>query len=80
MDALSLLPLLRGETDRHRDHVVSALGNWRAVLDGRYKFVTGVTEAPVLYDLEEDPWEDVDIASQHPDEVERLQRLKRFFR
>jgi len=76
MAARSLLPLLRGETDRHRDHVVSALGNWRAVVDARYKLVTGIKEAPVLHDLMADPWEDTDIADENPDEVERLQRLR----
>jgi len=61
MEAKSLLPLLRGQTDAHRDFAFSALHQWRAVIDPRYKFVVDDGEE-ILHDLEQDPWEDENLA------------------
>jgi hypothetical protein len=72
MDARSLHPVLSGETDRHRDVVTAGLNDWRMGYDGRYKLVTGWAGEDVLYDLVEDPWEDVNIARANPGIVERL--------
>ncbi|NQT52421.1 sulfatase-like hydrolase/transferase, partial [bacterium] len=41
MDSRSLLPLLRDDTDKHRDHVLSGLQGWRLVFDGRHKLIRG---------------------------------------
>jgi len=57
MEAKSLLPLLRGETQEHREHAFTALQQWRAVVGPRYKFVINEGEQ-ILHDLELDPWED----------------------
>lgn len=77
MDSRSLLPLLRGETASHRDHLLSGLGSFRVVRDGRYKLVTGYPDADsvALYDLENDPLENENIAADAPPEVERLRQL-----
>jgi arylsulfatase A-like enzyme len=77
MDSRSLLPVLEGRTDTHRDHVLSGLGSFRVVRDGRYKLVTGYPDAEsvALYDLQEDPLENENIAPDSPGEVERLQLL-----
>jgi arylsulfatase A-like enzyme len=77
MDSRSLLPVLQGRTDTHRDHVLSGLGSFRVVRDGRYKLVTGYPdpESVALYDLHEDPLENEDIATDSPGEVERLRQL-----
>jgi arylsulfatase A-like enzyme len=40
-DAKSLVPVLRGDEQRHREYVRSGLDSWRLVFDGRYKLVTG---------------------------------------
>jgi hypothetical protein len=56
-DALSLLPLLRGQTNRHRDFVESALNDWRMVFDGRFKTVDIQGKPSLRYDLHEDPLE-----------------------
>lgn len=41
MDSRSFRPLLEGAAASHRDVVVSALGAWRAVFDGRCLFIRG---------------------------------------
>ncbi len=85
-DSISLVPVLEGKTDRHRDHVVSALANmgsalgnkkvgWQVVLDGKYKLVSTTSGAELLFDLEADPWENEDISANHPDIVGRLREL-----
>lgn len=74
MDALSLWPLLRGETRAHRPVVVSGLKAWRAAVDENYKLITGLGDGPVLHDLSEDPYEDVNVASCNPDVVARLMK------
>jgi arylsulfatase A-like enzyme len=72
MDSRSLRPLLEGATQEHRDHVLSGLGDWRLVFDGRYKLVEGFGGESLLYDLEEDPFEDVNVAASFPAVVRRL--------
>ena len=74
MDSRSLGPLLRGDTAAHRDYLHSGLGDFRVVRDGQYKLVTGYPEAEsvALYDMQEDPQENRDVASDKPGEVERL--------
>ena len=68
MQAKSLLPILTGETDHHRDHVLCeyyrALGyapldaNGTMLFDGRYKIcVYHESEPGELYDLQTDPGE-----------------------
>jgi choline-sulfatase len=72
MDARSLTPLLSGETTTHRDVLISALADWQVAYDGRYKLVAGVEPSPMLFDLEVDPDELVNIADQAPEIVDRL--------
>ena len=74
MDARSLVPVLAQPGQRHREHVVTALNNWRAVIDERYKLVEGVEGGPRLHDLHDDPWEDRDIAAEAPARVERMRQ------
>ena len=72
MHARSLCKLLEGEIDTHRGHVVSALGDWKMIFDGRHKLVLRAGAPPLLYDLEEDPWERNDLARDRPDIVDGL--------
>ncbi|MBT3378284.1 MAG: sulfatase-like hydrolase/transferase [Lentisphaerae bacterium] len=72
MDAVSLWPVLRGESEEHRAVVVSGLRGWRAAVDRSHKLVTGLTEGAVLHDLCADPNEDTNVAEIHPDVVARL--------
>ena len=73
-DALMLRDHLKGHCGKHRDHVISGLGGWNMIFDGRYKCVTGIEEPPSLFDIHEDPHELRDIADRHPDMVEQLVR------
>jgi len=77
MAGRSLRPLLEGRKKTHRDYVLSGLGPWRCVFDGRYKLVRGFegSASLVLFDLKEDPVESGSIAADHKDVVERLSRL-----
>ncbi len=72
MDSQSLLPVLSGSAQNHRDVVISGLDDWRMIYDGRYKLVLSTQRAPLLFDLDNDPWEDTDLAAQRPDVVARL--------
>ncbi len=90
MDSRSLRPVLTGETESHRDVVLSGLDPWRMVFDGRYKLIRGFDPAegapkkgspaypaadeppPLLFDLQDDPVENNDLARSEPEKVERL--------
>ena len=89
MDSRSMKPLLAGQTDRHRDVVFSGLGNWRVAFDGRYKLVephsvakratarkqiTKWTGGRRLFDLKNDPLENVDLIADKPKVAERLRQ------
>lgn len=84
VDGVSLKPVLNGKKQRHKDYALSGFGDWRLVFDGRYKLIrkldskTGKIsfDAPgVLYDLQEDPLENTNIAAKMPDVVKRLDAI-----
>ena len=85
IDARSIVPVLTGHARRHREHVLSGLLGWRMVYDGRYKLVRGTGPQttfskafgpePQLFDLVDDPWEDRNVAGEHPEVVSRLSEL-----
>ena len=78
MDGISLRGLLAGETDRHREYVLSGLYDWRMVYDGRYKLIVGFEGANRrLYDLQEDPREEVDLSADHPRRCGELEVMMR---
>jgi hypothetical protein len=58
--------------------MLSALGEWRLVFDGRYKLITGFKGVETrLYDLHEDPNEETNLAEKDPARVARLRDLMR---
>ena len=75
MDSRSFRPVLEGKSRSHREHVLSGLQNWRMVWDGRYKYVRGYEEQPILFDLHDDPLENRNIASKAQGEATRLSKL-----
>ena len=75
MDSLSLKPFLEGKADSPRDYVLSGLGKWRLVFDGRYKLIRGFTEEPLLFDLENDPFENINIVGKASSEFARLAEI-----
>ncbi len=73
MDSRSLRPLLSGASDNHREVVLSGLRDFRMAWDGRYKLTRDFgDEEWQLWDLEADPEEARNLASQQPDQVRRL--------
>jgi arylsulfatase A-like enzyme len=79
-DSRSLRPLLEGDKHAHREVQVSALnethdgrGSWKTIIDRHYKLVIHSVHDAQLYNIVQDPWEDYDIAGQHPDIVARMQ-------
>ena len=83
MDSRSFRQVLEGATDKHRRQVLSGLGSWRMVWDGRYKLITGFdpdvrrqgdakNKRTLLFDLHNDPLENNNLASREPELVSRL--------
>jgi arylsulfatase len=82
MDSKSMRPYLEGRGDYPRKYVTSALQRWALVCDGRYKLIKGdlggmvdskdEDKSMVLYDLQNDPNEMVDLAAKHPEIVAEL--------
>lgn len=91
MDSRSFRPVLEGESESHREVLISGLDPWRCISDGRMKLVRGYAggpatrgadirpyetanedTAPRLFDIQEDPLENNDLAGQSQEDVERL--------
>ena len=72
MDSLSMRSLLEGKTTGHRDYVYSALEEWRLVFDGRFKLAEGFGADPLLFDLQNDPGENHNIATENPSKLSEL--------
>jgi len=45
LDSRSIKSFLAGETDQHRDVVLSGLSGWRMAFDGRFKLIRGYDPA-----------------------------------
>jgi len=85
MDSKSMRRFLEGTGDYPRTHATSALEGWRLVCDRRYKLVAGnlqgkvqakdENKSEVLYDLQKDPGETVDVLSANPEVAGRLRSL-----
>lgn len=74
MDSRSLRPILNATTTTHRQAVLSGLGNWRLIYDGRHKLVRDIVSAEdQLFDLSNDSAELKNLAGIHGSILERLQ-------
>ena len=82
-DGLSVMPLVRGETDVHREPVVAGwatfsvgnAGGHASVRTREWNYVTPVHKEEggcMLFDLRSDPGEDVNVAGSHPDVASEL--------
>jgi len=72
MDAQSLRPVLGGQREHHRQVLVCGLEDWRLAFDGRHKLLRQTDQPDRLFDLDQDPWEEQDIATTQPEIVARL--------
>lgn len=88
MDSRSMRSLLEGTAPRMREAVFSGLESWRLVMDERYKLIRGFDPAGnqmrgqsyqsqplVLFDLNEDPEEHINIALEAPEITARLDEM-----
>ncbi len=71
----SLMPLLRGESQKQRDYQLSELARSRMVFDGRYKFIERPGDVDQLYDLAEDPKELINLAENDPNRVSKMREM-----
>ncbi|HCU80676.1 MAG TPA: hypothetical protein DGN60_05880, partial [Chloroflexi bacterium] len=74
MDAVSMRPLLEGIRSGNREVLTSQFGDWNLVFDGRHKLITDTKKEKLLFDLENDPLEDQNIAAENSDLVTKLSR------
>ena len=72
VDARSFAPVLRGETDTHRDSQISFLENCGCIRTGTHKYVENVDDIDELYDLRTDPNELTNLIDDQPDTVEAM--------
>ena len=63
MDAHSLRPLFEGRTHLHRNRISCGLDPWRMIFDGRFKLVLETDIAQRLFNLDGDPWEDINVVA-----------------
>jgi arylsulfatase A-like enzyme len=85
-DSISMKPILEAKQQRHREYVYSGVNPWRLVFDGRYKLIRGFDPTRktkrkkktsskrhiLLFDLQKDPLENINIANDAPEIVARL--------
>lgn len=84
-----MLPALLGKTTKGRDYVITSAGAL-SIYDGKWKYISpsnrtafnkltgihlGNSPEDQLYHIKNDVSEQHNIASQHPDEVERLKHI-----
>jgi len=80
IDARSIAPVLRGETETHRTETVSALRNFRCIRTATHKLIENYSDVTELYDLENDPCELHNIAESERQIAQTLRgRLGRRF-
>lgn len=74
MEAQSLRPVLTGKTQKHREILHSALEEWRLVWDGRHKLVEGYNQETMLFDLQNDPFENRNLVASEKVLASRLRK------
>ena len=74
IDAQSLGPVLRGETDDHRTESVSQIRNFRLIRTKTHKLIENQNDINELYDLKNDPDELNNIANENSDIAKKLSR------
>jgi arylsulfatase A-like enzyme len=73
-DSRSLTPILRGETEEHREFQVSMLNQRRMIADRQYKLILGEAEEPMLFDILADSWEDDNLSQKQPEQLDRMKK------
>jgi arylsulfatase A-like enzyme len=75
IDGVDLLPHARGDIDSApHDTLYWRLGDLHAMREGRWKLAWSSNAPPTLHDLIDDPAESTDLAPNHPERVEAMQK------
>ncbi len=69
IDARSLLPVLQGDVESHRENIISCERNFRCIRTQQHKYIENYNDIPELYDLEADPKEVTNIAASESGKV-----------
>ena len=75
MEAVSLVPLLKGKVKEVKPFQLSELINCQMIFDGRYKWIRNWNDQDELYDLIGNPCELHNLIHQQPEVIKRLQAL-----
>lgn len=81
-DSKSLVPILIGESDKHRDYGYSALSTtgdmgFQCIVNDQYKYIEYDDETKALYDMKNDSWEDNNLIEEKPEIAAQLSVLLR---
>jgi len=74
IDAHSLLPLLKGKTEEHREYVLTEERPFRAIATEKWKFIETYNDKNELYNLVDDPDELNNVIADHADIARDLNR------
>ncbi len=77
IDALSFFPVMRGETDTHRQDALSVLRHFQCLRTDTHKLIANHNDCVELYDLVHDPAETNNIAESNRDIVRELNNRMR---
>jgi arylsulfatase A-like enzyme len=69
----SILPLLTGKGEYKTEYAFSEIEGFQSCFNGRYRYIAN-SEKPLLYDLKNDPGEMKNIAAEHPEVAEKMQK------
>lgn len=76
IDGVSIAPTLTGEGhQRTRDFLIHEAGSAQSIIKGNLKLFRSRRKGSKLFDLEKDPQEENDIAADHPEVVQQLEKL-----
>jgi len=67
IDARSIVPILQGEAQNHRDSTVTSMHNFRAIRTRTHKFIENFNDRDELYDLQADPQEQHNLIDGQPE-------------
>lgn len=72
LDGKTLLPVLTGEEENHKQYQVSDLYHTRMLYDGRYKYIYNINDRSELYNLKKDPEERVNIIDEKSEVADKM--------
>jgi len=75
VDSVDLMPLIRGETDSVRDHIITAWAQTVGIIEGAWSLHSSDTAQPLgLFNIEDDFQEQNDLLEKNPEKAKQLVR------